>query len=385
MSHHKHLRHAVTAVAAVTLTFAMTACGASTSKSSDGDTAASSGPKSDEAVAAQKILDEYTKVPTAIRQTTPLDSAPPTGKKVIWLKCDIPSCTTEGQGIEAAAKLAGWDYEAITYKSADPATLTTAFKRALSEKPDYVIESGVPPEAGWGTLIPDFKAAGIPIIASYIGTEPKDLPDGVIANVGGPAVFDEYAKQVANWFIADSNGTGKALIHRVDAYPILKSYSDSLVKYIKAGCSKCDISTVVQSSAADVGAQKVVPAIVSGMKRNPDLTYMLSADIEFLDSLPSAMSAAGLERKVAGQSPTLAGLGLVKSGKFAMAPTHPSIQAGWVTMDVAFRSALGMDISDDDNYMPTRTLLPGGDFPTDKLIDEPDDFADQFTTLWKLG
>lgn len=363
------------------------ACGASTSSSGSDDSSSSSGAKSADAVAAQKFVDENLEVPTTIHQTTPLPEAPPTGKKIIWLNCDLPVCTTQGKGIEAAAKLAGWTYEQINYKGADPSTLTAAFKRALTESPAAVVQSGVPPEAGWSSVIPAYKKAGIPIVASYIATADADLPDGVVANVAGPAEFDQYAKAVADWFIADSNGEGKALIHRVDAYPILKSVADAMVKYIKDGCAKCDVSTVVQSSATDVASQKVVPSIVSGLKRNPKLTYMLSADIEFLDALPSALAAAGLKDvKVAGQSPTIAGIGNVQSGKFAMSSTHASAQAGWLMADAAFRAVMGIDVLPGDEYTtPTRILLPGGDFPTGQLIDEPEDYPAQFAKLWQLG
>ena len=384
---HRKRRAAFGATAALLLTAALAACGESTA---DQDPASDSGPSGElsaEAEAAKAVIDEYTEAPTSITQTEPLPEAPPTGEKVVWLSCDLPVCGLIGKGVEDAAAAAGWEYEQINYEGANPATLTAAFERALTVDPTAVIESGVPPEAGWSSVIPDYIDAGVPIITSYISTPTEDLPEGIIANVGGPPVFDEYAKVIANWFIWNSNAEGKALIHRVDAYPILKLHADQLVGYIEAGCSECDISTEVQSTAADVGSGQLVQSVVSALKRDPDLEYMLTADIEFFDGLPAAMTAAGLEDvKVAGQNPTLAGMGQIHSGEFAMAASHPNEEAGWVLMDVAFRHAMGLEIpAEDIGPLPTHMLLPGGDFPTDEIIDWPLDFRDQFEELWNLS
>jgi ribose transport system substrate-binding protein len=340
-----------------------------------------------EAQAANTVLDGYRTAPTTITQTEALPKAPPTGKKVIWMNCDLPVCSLIGGGVKAAATAAGWTFAQINYQGADPATLTAGMNRALQEQPTVVVNSGIPPEAGWSSVIPAYKKAGVPIIAAYIATAADQLPQGVIANVGGPPVFDEYAKLVANWFIADSNGQGKALIQRVDAYPILKTYADDLVKYIKAGCAKCDVSTQVQNTAADAASNNIVPTVVSALKRDPSLTYLLPCDLEFFDGLPSAMAAAGLSHvKVAGQNPTLEGLSLIQSGKFAMAPQHPNEEAGWVIMDAAFHNAMGLAVPAGDNGpLPTQLLLPGGNFETQKFQDTPLDYPAQFKKLWQLG
>jgi ribose transport system substrate-binding protein len=369
------------------MSVALTACGSASTTASSSTTAgaaAQSGPTSAAAATAQKTLNQFEQTPVKITQTEPLPSAPPKGKTLVWLNCDIPTCTNQGAGLKAAMQAAGWNYQQINYQSANPATLTAAFQRALMMKPTVVVESGVPPEAGWSSVLPAYKAAGIPIITSYLGPTPLTAP--IIANVAGPATFQEYAKLVAAWFIADSHGTGRALIERIDSYPVLKAYSDALVADIKQGCAKCDISTVLQNSAADASSNQVVPSIVSALKRDPSLKYVLPTDLEFLDALPSAMSAAGLHVKVAGQDPDLAELGYLKSGQFAMAPSHPEVQAGWVMADVAFHYAMGLPVPADDNGpLPTRVLTSAQNFPTGQLQEYPTNYQQQFMALWHLG
>jgi ribose transport system substrate-binding protein len=337
--------------------------------------------RSREVAAAKAFLKDYSKPPTRISQTQALPSAPPQGKTFVWLNCSLPACTSVGSGIKAAVSAAGWKYQQINYDRANPASLVAAFKQALTTQPTAVGVTGVPPEAGWSSVLPAYKAAGVAIVVCGLG--PTELNSPLIANVGGPPNFARFAKLIANWFIADSNGEGKALIQRVDALPVLKFYADTLVAEIKAGCSDCDVSTV-QNTYAQVGANAVVPATVSALKRDPSIEYLLPSALDFFDSLPSALAAANIKVKVAGGASARTPA-LIKSGDYAAASTHPLEQMGWVMVDAAFRFAMGLPIPAEDNGpLPTWLLTASGDFPTDELLEYPTDYQSQFKTLWKV-
>jgi ribose transport system substrate-binding protein len=392
MASKKFVRHLITAGVVVALGAALGACGSSgSSPSPSGSTAlaaatasstATTGASSDVA-AAQKTVAQAEQQPTRIAQTQALPTAPPKGKTFVWLQCDIPSCTNIGDGISAAMKAAGWKYQAINYQAANPATLTAAFKQALTLHPTVVAESGVPPQAGWSSVLPAYKAAGVPIITDALG--PTRLTATIIADVDGPSTFENFARIQAALFTVDSNGTGKGLVERVDSFPILKSYSDALVKYIKADCPSCQL-TSLQNSAADASANAIVPSIVSALKRNPSLNYVLPCDSEFLDALPSALTAAQLSAKILGESGDLADLGYVKSGKFGPETSDPQEEAGWTIADAAFNYAEGRPVPAADNGpLPTWLLTPSETFPTTKLLDYPTNFAGQFEKLWHLS
>ena len=372
----------------VVVAVALVVTGCSSSKKAGTTTttgaAQSTGQAATDAATAQQIVAQYTNAPTTITQTQSLSSAPPTGKTFVWLECDISSCTYIGQGLQAAMQAAGWTYKQVNYQSANPASLTAAFNQALTLHPTVVGESGVPPEAGWSSVLPAYKAAGVPIITSYVYTTNTDPT--IIANIAGPTAFAAYAKLVANWFIADSGGTGKALIQRVDAYPILKSYSDALVADIKAGCAKCDVSDVLQNSAADASDNGIVPSVVSALRRDPSVKYLLPCDLEFFDGLPSALAAADLNVKTAGQNPDLAMLGFIKSGKIAMAPSHPLAEGGWVMADAAFNWVMNKSVpADDIGALPTFILNSSANFSTTALVDYPIGYEQQFKALWHVG
>lgn len=383
---------AATSVVSLTLCACSSAKTGSTTTTSSaatsgvGASSGASGTQAKEVAAAQAVLAQYADAPTKISVTEPLPSAPPKGKTIVWLNCGLATCTSIGKGIKDAAAAVGWNYKEINYDTANPATLTAAFQQALkiSPKPVAVAESGNPPESGWSSIEPAYKAAGIAIIASYIGDTALDSP--IIANVGGSSSFALWGKIVGNWFIADSGAQGKAVVQRIDSYPVLKAYSDSLVATIKAGCSQCDISDVLSNSAADAGANKVVPTIVSALKRDSSAKYLLPVDYEFIDGLPSAMSAASIHVKIGSEDPDLAALGYLKNGTYAMAPSHPLEQSGWMIADAAFRQAENQPVPASDNApLPTWILSQGKDFPTGSLTEWPTDYQAQFKALWHVG
>jgi ribose transport system substrate-binding protein len=380
----------VAASGLVVAALALSACGGSSSggspQTNGGSSAAtgSGGSTSAAVKAAQALVAKYEQPATKITQTVALPSAPPKGKTFVWLNCDIVSCTSIGDGIKAAIEAGGWNFKEVNYQSANPATLTAAFKQALTLHPTVVGESGVPPEAGWASVEPQYKAAGVPIITNSLG--PTQTNATVLGNVGGPPSEALYAKMVAAWFTADSNGQGKALIERVDAYPVLKSYSDYLVSDIKTMCPNCDISATVQNSAAQVGSNGIVPSVVSALKRDPSIKYFLPCDLEFFDSLPSALSAAGLSVKTSGQNPDVASMGFLKSGKFAAIPAKPLSEGGWAMADIAFRTAMGLPlVSADTGSLPSSLLTPSSSFSTTSLTNLPTDYPTQFEKLWHVG
>ena len=81
---------------------------------------------------------------------TPLPAAPPSGKTVVYLQCDNPSCASSGADVSAAVTTLGlgWTYKSIPFKLADTSTFISAMDSALEFKPAFVVFTGVP-EATW--------------------------------------------------------------------------------------------------------------------------------------------------------------------------------------------------------------------------------------------
>jgi ribose transport system substrate-binding protein len=326
-----------------------------------------------------------TVAPDTIPLTTPLDAAPEKGKTIVYAQCDAASCATIGEAVEEAAKAIGWNYEELAFKSADPATLVSAMRQALTMDPVAVSFGGLPPETGWGSLIPDYRAAGVPIIGNYIG--PMEFDDTVIANIAGPEAIGRAAELLADWFAVDSNGAGKAVLQRVDDYPVLKAFSESFHSRVDEVCPDCEVEDL-DNTIPDVMNGNVIKSSVSALQRNPDAAYLISCDAEFLDGLPSALSSAGLTGKIqlAGNNATVNQQTQLQQGQIGGALTPQALHyVGWLTVDVAIRHLEGMEVDTTGGELPIQLFTEGGDFTPSVSYDMPSDYQDQFLQLWGLG
>ncbi len=331
---------------------------------------------------ATATTEKNKQAPTTIPLTTPLKAKPDAGKLFVWAQCDVNQCKDEGDGLKAATEAIGWKYKSYTYQSADPATLVAALKQALVDKPAAVGLSGLPP-AVWQTVIPAYKAAGVPIVTGYIGTIPYD--DTVIGQVGSSPDVTQYGEMIANWVVADSNGKANVLLQSVNDFPILKVFSDSFKAKMAELCPDCKV-TEINNTIAQLGTA-VVPSIVSALQKDPSIKYVATVDGPFITGLVSALAAAGLnDIKISGESGDVTNLTNVKAGRehaFTALALH---YGAWAMVDMVLRHEQGMDFdADGDGGLPKQLLTKDVDFEISNSYDKPADYADQFKKLWLVG
>lgn len=358
----------------------LSAC--SSSGSSASSNAAATSASSPGVKAAQAVAVRWEKPPTTLGVTTPLKSAPPSGKTFVWLNCELSACAQILLGVRQAVSAAGWNLKVVQYQQANPATVLSAFKLALNYHPAAVGLSGLP-EAVWASVIPAYKKAAVPIIAGYVG--PLTLNSTVIGNISGPPDGAETGQILANWFIGDSGGKGDALNVRTDELPYLKTFSDAFQADVQKQCSGCTV-TNLNMSVADATGGKVNSAIVADLQRNPSVNYVVATEGPFIDGLPAALSAAGLSGKVkiAGENGDVENLTDVKNGTEA-AFTGASLHiGGWQYLDVAIRHAEGMTFDPYDGMQPKQLLTKTVQFSPAADYDVPANYPQQFRKLWKL-
>jgi ribose transport system substrate-binding protein len=356
---------------------ACSSSGSSATSNSAATSASSPGVK-----AAQAVAVKWEKPPTTLGVTTPLKSAPPSGKTFVWLNCELSACAQILIGVRQAVSAAGWNLKVVQYQQANPATVLSAFKLALNYHPAAVGLSGLP-EAVWASIIPAYKKAAVPIIAGYVG--PLTLNSTVIGNISGPPDGAETGQILANWFIGDSGGKGHALNVRTDELPYLKTFSDAFQADVQKQCSGCAV-TNLNMSVADATGGKVDSAIVADLQRNPSINYVVATEGPFIDGLPAALSAAGLSGKVkiAGENGDVENLTDVKNGTEA-AFTGASLHiGGWQYLDVALRHAEGMTFDPYDGMQPKQLLTKTVQFSPAADYDVPGNYPQQFRKLWKL-
>jgi ribose transport system substrate-binding protein len=356
----------------------------STSASANTAGAASTGSVQKQVTAAEQATAQAQKAPTSIGVSEPLKYPAPSGKTFVFLQCDLQSCAQFAQGIAAAAKSVKWNFKVIDYTSTDPSTLISGFKQALQYHPVAVALSGVP-EAVWASAVePEYKAAGVPIIGISIGMVNPSDPT-ILGQVSSLTDFQDYGTMIANWFIADSDGNGKALVVDVPSYDVFQTFTQQFVSSVKANCADCSTQTLT-GSVQEVANGALVPAVVSAVQSDKSIKYVISCDGEFTLGLATALKSAGIsDVKIAGAAPGIANeQNLLNGTESAWAGQNYSYN-GWQAIDVALRHLEKMDIPANDGGSPqmllTKTTVgtPSNEMPV------PVGYQTQFEKLWGIG
>jgi ribose transport system substrate-binding protein len=213
------------------------ACSSSSSPtgtSTQGSVTASGGGGSEnsQVAQAQAIVQKYLSAPTQIPQTVSLPHVPPKGKTIIMLGNSEPTVVQGIAAVRAAAAALGWTFKDINYDYTNLATLQTAAMNALAFHPAGVVVTGVGESALSASTLAAYKSANIPI--ADVGGFPYEQstsypfnPKGVFIPVTVDQDYSAQGKLLADWFIADSNGRGKALMEHLSGFPVLNNFTDS--------------------------------------------------------------------------------------------------------------------------------------------------------------
>lgn len=370
---------AVSVVAAATL---LTACAGSTSSTPD----VAGGAISAESAASIKKADDFIKpylsAPTGIPLKDPLKAAPTPGKTIAFLQCELAQCKSIGDGFKAAAAVVGWKAKVIPYQSSNPATLASAFHEALRYDPVATAFTSMP-YALWSQAVAEYKAAGVPLIPSFTGKVPLD--DTIVANPADPEYAALNGRLLGNWVIADSKAKGTVLSVNTPDFPYLNDVSTAFDSTVESGCPDCKV-TKVKLGIPDIASGASSNIIVSALRKDPTIKYVISANSGFIAGLPSALNAAGLGGKVkiggcCGTNVTETGLA---KGQFSALTGVNLDYAGFISIDAALRLAEGSPIPDTSGTLPIGLLVEGTDIEPSDSYEQPGDFVQQFKSLWKV-
>jgi ribose transport system substrate-binding protein len=381
----------VAIIGTLVLALAVAACGSSSSSTTSSSSAASSGSSGGSSTAASSgssstaavtaALAPYKATPTAISVTTPLNSAPPSGKTIVMLGTNNPSNVIIQQGLQKLAQMAHWNYSLVSYDPANPGTFTQAETTALAKHPQYLVEAGLPLTASQLAMA---KSAGAKWILDSV--YPVSVTDPVIGQVDAYAQDALMGKIVADYFISDSGGKGNAVIEHVPAYPILDGFTTGFANEVKAQCPGCKTSTT-NVTIPDLVAGKVASDLVSALRSNSSANYLVFDDGPFADGVTSALSAAGLSSKVKiiGEAADQAGIAALKTGQeAAWTGFDPGYQA-YEDMDIAFRAAEGMAIPVALEAQQPTQLLTKDTIGSTTNWSAPTDAQAQWLKLWHLS
>jgi ribose transport system substrate-binding protein len=354
--------------------------------SSSAHTVASSGPTAASASAsgvsaAKAAFKAYEKIPTTLGlDLSKLKTAPPKGKTIVYLDGGSPEEQAVTDGVENAAKAVGWTAKILPVKETDTSTLTTALRSALAYKPAAVVVEAFS-DTIWGAVIPAYKAAKIPIITIDAGFTPASST--LIAQIGNFST--ESGEALADWFVSASKGKGEALLVNVPAFPILADVGTAFAGTVKKYSSQdkiVDFNATVQEQDSNT----VTPLVVSDLKKNPGVKYLVSTDGLIDAGIVPALKAAGVTGIESVDSfSTLQNEEDVRAGtEVGYVPQNFEF-LGWQAVDAAARHLEGLKVSvNDGGDGPTMFATKATPLAPSASTPIPAHFESEFKALWHL-
>ena len=347
-------------------------------------TSPGTGAPSAAVAAAKAAVAAAETMPTAIPVTQALSSPPPRGKTVLFMQCEEVECSYEGTGMKAAAAAIGWNVKILNYQAANPATLVTALQTGLQYHPVAAFFSGVPQEA-WASEQKAYAAAGAYLVDTFLPA----VPTGAAIAPGRAYGADMTAlgTVLADEQIADSGGApADSLLVNVPTYPVFGPLVTAYDAVIAKDCPTFQV-TDVNVTLPQMLAGGLNQAVVSAAKRDSGVTYIVSTNGSFTDTLPEALKAAGL----AGQVKLISGQGVsldqqnVLSGSQLATVSSPLTLSGWQDVDIAIRLVLHQPVPAGDGVVPWVLLTKSNIGAASDSYDRPADYPAQFEKLWDVG
>jgi ribose transport system substrate-binding protein len=383
------VRHVASAIGVLATCAAIAACGSSSSSgtgssSSGSSTAASSSGSATSAASpgvttAKAFLAKYATAPTTLGNVPALPKPAPKGKMIVFLQCEEQQCAEVGKGFAAATKAVGWSYKSIGFNSAEPSTLTSALQTALQYHP-VAVEFQGSPYSQWSSEVPAYKAAGVKLIPITLGTVPTNAT--IPIEIGSPSLFDLYGKLIADWFIVDSNGKGKAVFANVPEYPTFAITGEAFSKEVAANCPACSVKTV-NLTIAELDNNQVDPTVVSALRDDPSATYAIAPDGALYTGLPEQLKAASLDNiTVGGGAATEENEQDLLNGSESAWVVQSFEEQGWIGTDIALRVAEGTSLPAADSLQPTEVLTKGNVGQAEADYAVPSNFESLFEQLW---
>lgn len=354
-------------------------CGTSSSGSTSGTTTPA------QLDAAHAAVADASKLVTDLPITTPLKSKPAPGKTIVDLRCDSVQCTNFDTALMEATAATGWQLKTIPFKNSDPSTLTAAMQDALRFNPAAVILPGADPKL-WASMVPTYESAKVPLIALSITGLPK-MSSPLVA-VGSEPFFERQASMIANWFIGDSQGKGKALLLTIPAYPLFNTMTAQFEKTVAAGCGGCQVKRL-ELTIPQLANQQIPTIVASELRKDPSINYVIPLVGTLVQGVPSQLQAAGLAGKVtiAGGLASQDNMADILAGRVKMVTSQAMYVTGWMAMDAVLRLAEGSSLPTDSYAAgaPIQLLDKDNVGVPSPSWDSPKDYVAQFKKLWHIG
>jgi ribose transport system substrate-binding protein len=363
---------------------AVVLAGCSSSTGANGGNGAGATTQAQLDAAAANVTQAFKTVDT-LPITDPLKNKPTPGKTLVDLRCDATSCTDFDTALKEATAAVGWNLKTIPFKNSDPSTLITAMNDALRFNPSGVVLPGADPKL-WASLVPAYEKAKVPLMTLTITGLPKMTSP--LVPIGSEPYDTTQGKLIANWFIDDSKGKGKVLLLSLPAYPLFNTIRAGFDNTVKDGCAGCKVSHL-DLTIPQLANQQVTSAIISELRKDPSINYVIAESGTFVEGLPAQLGAAGLTGKVTigGTLARQDNMSDILAGKMKVFTSQAEYVTAWMALDAALRIADGGTLPIDTYAVgaPTQLLNKDNVGTPSASWDSPKDYVNQFKKLWLVN
>lgn len=367
-----------------TAALALAACSSSSSTSTP---KASSSPKaaSSSFAAAQAANAKFEQRPTSIGITTPVGKAIPKGKVIDFIQCGVPACVVEGDILESATNLLGWQLVRIN-AGTSPQQIADAYQQAVTNKPNAVIGSGYP-RVLFDPELKSLASMHIPVLEAFVG---DSTGDGLTGVVGGPVNNSIQGKEVADYILANTTSKSVTIGAVVPSgFPNMVQENSSFDAEIAKQCPSCTVK-LLTVPVTSIGTD-LTTRITSFLTANPSITWLWDGYDDMVTGLPTALKGSGITSvKVA----TISMNGTVAADiaqsdyvTTAIGTSFPEVY--WREIDLLARYFTGQSYTVDlnDATLPFWTIT-SSDLPSDAssvTFANVVSYKQQFEKLWGIG
>jgi ABC-type sugar transport system substrate-binding protein len=368
-------RHSLALLAAGALFVA--AGGGATGATDSTDTSDAESGSTDVERAAQ-IVEELSQRPTAIDLDTPIEGEIPTGLDIYYIPCGTAFCDAEEAVIQEGADILGWNLTALS-NDGSPEEVQAAWERIIADQPDGVLYNATP-RSLIGDYIEQAAANGTVVTARSIA-EPAE--NGIVWSISTPEQVGALAEPMAAWIVNDAaqadNFTPGAVYLDLPEFPILTSLRTEFIASMGDLCPDCRVEAL-DFGLSDLGT--AADEVVSFLRSNPDVTYVVNSADSAFAGVPAALSATGLDDvRVFGEGPDPAVLAMIAAGDQDATMAFALYESVFGMLDAIARSYAGDEII--PSFSPPNWILTADNLPsTTEFFPLVPDIVDHFRELW---
>ena len=355
---------------AALLSLVVAACGNS-DDSKTGQTSGGSDSDNDSVVAAaQERLKPHLSPITSIGDFTPLPSAP-AKKSVYVVRNNVPVAALIDAPAKAAAAALGWKIHISAVDPTDPQAQGNAMKQGVAAGADYIlVVSGSAESMGAG--LDAAKKAGVPVFLEGGTTKAEGKANGIYSNSGSGYIRDAVARLMDEVSVPD--------------YPILATLSDDVEQGFEPECPACSIQSI-HLSIPDLFNAAAPQQIVSALRKNPDINYLVISFDSLGAGVPEALQTSGLTNvKLLLAAPDATQVPLVSDGTYMAEALQPVETLMWSVFDEMARFSVGVDTESEKHSVPPYPVWTKDNAVEGATkFEGADGYQDQWKALWKVS